>query len=124
MASNQRVAVVTGSSSGIGHETSLTLARNSFLTYATMRSLDKGENIKSLAEKEKLLLKTVQLDVTNGIAVKNAIQSITSEANRIDVLVNNAGYTVAGAFEDLSMEEIKSQYETNLFGVKSLFHVS
>src|SRR5215469_10293754 len=117
MASNQRVAVVTGSSSGIGHETSLTLARNSFLTYATMRSLDKGENIKSLAEKEKLPLKTVQLDVTDDIAVKNAIQSITAESNRIDVLVNNAGYTVAGAFEDLSMEEIKAQYETNLFGV-------
>ena len=117
MASNQRVAVVTGSSSGIGHETSLTLARNSFLTYATMRSLDKGENIKSLAEKEKLPLKTVQLDVTDDIAVKNAIQSITAEANRIDVLVNNAGYAVVGAFEDCSMEEIKAQYETNLFGV-------
>ncbi len=117
MASNQRVAVVTGSSSGIGHETSLTLARNRFLTYATMRSLDKGENIKSLAEKEKLPLKTVQLDVTDGISVKNAIQSITAEANRIDVLVNNAGYAVVGAFEDCSMEEIKAQYETNLFGV-------
>ena len=51
MASNQRVAVVTGSSSGIGHETSLTLARNGFLTYATMRNLPKGENTKSLAEK-------------------------------------------------------------------------
>ena len=117
MASNQRVAVVTGSSSGIGHETSLTLARNGFLTYATMRSPDKGENIKSLAEKEKLPLKTVQLDVTDGISVKNAIQSITAESSRIDVLVNNAGYAVVGAFEDCSMEEIKAQYETNLFGV-------
>ena len=117
MASNQRVAVVTGSSSGIGHETSLTLARNGFLTYASMRSLHKGENIKSLAEKEKLPLKIVQLDVTDDISVKNAIQSITAEANRIDVLVNNAGYAVVGAFEDCSMEEIKAQYETNLFGV-------
>src|SRR5215471_14774224 len=117
MTSNQRVAVVTGSSTGNGYETSLTLARNGFLTYATMRSFHKGENIKSLAQKEKLPLKTVQLDVTDDISVKNAIQSITAESNRIDVLVNNAGYTVAGAFEDLSMEEIKAQYETNLFGV-------
>jgi NAD(P)-dependent dehydrogenase (short-subunit alcohol dehydrogenase family) len=117
MTSNQRVAVVTGSSSGIGKETSLTLARNGFLTYATMRNLDKGENIKSLAEKEKLPLKTVQLEVTDDISVKNAIQAITAESNRIDVLVNNAGYTVFGAFEDLSMEEIKALYETNLFGV-------
>jgi len=117
MESNQRVAVVTGSSTGNGYETSLTLARNDFLTYATMRSLNKGENIKSLAQKEKLPLKTVQLDVTDDTSVKNAIQSITAESSRIDVLVNNAGYAVAGAFEELSMEEIKAQFETNLFGV-------
>jgi NAD(P)-dependent dehydrogenase (short-subunit alcohol dehydrogenase family) len=55
--SNQKVAVVTGSSSGIGFETSLALARNGFMTYATMRNLNKSENIKSLAEKEKLPLK-------------------------------------------------------------------
>jgi NAD(P)-dependent dehydrogenase (short-subunit alcohol dehydrogenase family) len=51
--SNQKVAVVTGTSSGIGYETSLTLARNGFLTYATMRNLNKSGNIKSVAEKEK-----------------------------------------------------------------------
>src|SRR5215469_3201945 len=117
MTSNQRVAVVTGSSTGNGYETSLTLARNGFLTYATMRNPTKGEDIKSLADKEKLPLKTVQLDVTDDISVKNAIQSITDEVSRIDVLVNNAGYALFGAFEDLSMEEIKAQYETNLFGV-------
>jgi NAD(P)-dependent dehydrogenase (short-subunit alcohol dehydrogenase family) len=118
MISNQRVAVVTGSSSGIGLETSLTLARNGFLTYATMRNLNKSENIKSLAQKEKLPLKILQLDVVDERSVENAIQSITTaESSRIDVLVNNAGYTVNGAFEELAMEEIKAQFETNLFGV-------
>jgi NAD(P)-dependent dehydrogenase (short-subunit alcohol dehydrogenase family) len=117
MTFNQRVAIVTGASSGIGYETSLTLARNGFLTYATMRNLDKSENIKSLAEKEKLPLKIVQLDVTNEESVKNAMQSIISEDGRIDVLVNNAGYVLSGAFEDFAMEELKAQYETNLFGV-------
>jgi NAD(P)-dependent dehydrogenase (short-subunit alcohol dehydrogenase family) len=117
MTSNQRVAVVTGSSSGNGYETSLILARNGLLTYATMRNLIKGEKLKSVAEKEKLPLKIVMLDVTDDVSVKNAIQSITTESNRIDVLVNNAGYAVVGAFEDLAMEEIKAQYETNLFGV-------
>jgi NAD(P)-dependent dehydrogenase (short-subunit alcohol dehydrogenase family) len=115
--SNQKVALVTGSSSGMGFETSLTLARNGFMTYATMRNLNKSENIKSLAEKEKLPLKTVQLDVTDDGSVKNAMESIIAEANRIDVLVNNAGYPLNGAFEDLAMEEIKAQFETNLFGV-------
>ena len=115
--SSHKVAVVTGSSSGIGFETSLALARNGFMTYATMRNLDKSENTKSLAEKEKLPLKIVQLDVTDDGSVKNAMQSITDEANRMDVLVNNAGYPLNGAFEDLAMEEIKAQFETNLFGV-------
>jgi NADP-dependent 3-hydroxy acid dehydrogenase YdfG len=51
----EKIAVVTGTSTGIGYETSLGLARNGFITYATMRNLDKAENIKSVATKEKLL---------------------------------------------------------------------
>ncbi|MGA8081045.1 MAG: SDR family NAD(P)-dependent oxidoreductase, partial [Candidatus Nitrosopolaris sp.] len=54
---------------------------------------------------------------TDDGSVKDAIESIITEANRIDVLVNNAGYALNGAFEDLAMEELKAQYETNLFGV-------
>src|SRR5438552_13973001 len=117
LSSNQKVAVVTGTSSGIGYETSLTLARNGFLTYATMRDLNKSGNMKSVVEKEKLPLKIVQLDVTDDGSVKNAMQSIIAEASRIDVLVNNTGYSLNGAFEDVAMEELKAQYETNLFGV-------
>jgi NAD(P)-dependent dehydrogenase (short-subunit alcohol dehydrogenase family) len=114
---NDRVAVVTGSSTGIGYETSLILARNGFLTYATMRNLNKGENIKLVAAKENLPIRVEQLDVTYDESVKNAIQTISSETGRIDVLVNNAGYGLNGAFEDLSMDEIKTQYETNVFGL-------
>jgi NAD(P)-dependent dehydrogenase (short-subunit alcohol dehydrogenase family) len=114
---NDKVAVVTGSSTGIGYETSLILSRNGFLTYATMRNLNKSENIKSAATKENLPIQIRQLDVTNEVSVTNAIQEISSEAGRIDVLVNNAGYGLNGAFEDLAIDEIKAQYETNVFGL-------
>jgi NAD(P)-dependent dehydrogenase (short-subunit alcohol dehydrogenase family) len=114
---NQQVAVVTGSSSGIGYETSLILARNGFLTYATMRNLNKSENMKLIVAKENLPIQIKQLDVTDDVSVKNAVQAISSEAGRIDVLVNNAGYGLNGAFEDLAMDEIKAQYETNVYGL-------
>jgi NAD(P)-dependent dehydrogenase (short-subunit alcohol dehydrogenase family) len=114
---NQKVAVVTGSSTGIGYETSLILARNGFLTYATMRNLNKSENIKSIATIENLLIQIKPLDVTDDVSVVNAVQAISSEAGHIDVLVNNAGYGLNGAFEDLAMDEVKAQYETNVFGL-------
>ncbi|MGB8035061.1 MAG: SDR family oxidoreductase [Nitrososphaeraceae archaeon] len=112
----EKIAVVTGSSTGIGYETSLALARNGFITYATMRNLNKAENIKLVATKESLPIRVKQLDVTDDASVKTAIQAISSETGRIDVLVNNAGYGLFGAFEENSMEEIKSQFETNFFG--------
>jgi NAD(P)-dependent dehydrogenase (short-subunit alcohol dehydrogenase family) len=116
---NQRalVAVVTGSSSGIGLATSIALARNGYLTYATMRNLAKRDSIQSIADKQHLRIRVVQLDVTDENSIKSAIRSILSEAGRIDLLVNNAGYVLTGAFEDIGINEIKALYETNVFGV-------
>jgi NAD(P)-dependent dehydrogenase (short-subunit alcohol dehydrogenase family) len=82
-----------------------------------MRSPHKDTSIKAAVQNENLPIRVVQLDVTDDTSVKNAIDHILSEASRIDILVNNAGYGLVGALEDLSMEEIKSQYETNLFGL-------
>jgi NAD(P)-dependent dehydrogenase (short-subunit alcohol dehydrogenase family) len=115
--STQKVALITGSSSGIGFETSLLLARNGFQTFATMRNIDKGKEINAVSAREKLPVKTLQLDVTDDTSVKNAVEKILSEAGKIDVLINNAGYGLGGAFEDSSMNEIKAQYETNFFGL-------
>jgi NAD(P)-dependent dehydrogenase (short-subunit alcohol dehydrogenase family) len=111
----KKVAVVTGSSSGIGLETSLLLARNGFYTFATMRNLDKSKAISNL--KEKLSLEILQLDVNDDESVKETIQKIINEQERIDVLVNNAGFGLVGPFEELSVEEFKEQFETNVFGV-------
>lgn len=115
--SDQKVAIVTGSSTGIGYETSLILARNGFLTYATMRNLNKSEDMKLTVAKENLPIQIKQLDVTEDLSVKNAIQEISSQTGRIDVIVNNAGYGLNGAFEDLAMDEVKAQYETNVYGL-------
>jgi NAD(P)-dependent dehydrogenase (short-subunit alcohol dehydrogenase family) len=114
----QNVALVTGSSSGIGFETALLLARNGFKTYASMRNLGKSKDITQVANREKLPLQVLQLDVNGDVSVKQAVEKIVAaEDQRIDVLVNNAGYGLFGALEDLSIEEIKAQFETNFFGV-------
>jgi NAD(P)-dependent dehydrogenase (short-subunit alcohol dehydrogenase family) len=113
----QKVAIVTGSSSGIGYATSLLLARNGFHTYATMRNIGRSADVQDIAYKERLPLEVIQLDVNDDASIRDSIEKVESENERIDVLVNNAGYGLVGAFEDLSVEEIKSQFETNFFGV-------
>ena len=111
-----KVAVVTGSSSGIGFETSLALARNGFYTYATMRNPEKSNLITKRATSEKLPLQALSLDVNIEKSVTDGINKILNESKRIDVLVNNAGFDLMGPLEETSMIEIKGQFETNLFG--------
>ena len=115
---DQKVAIVTGSSSGIGYETSLILARNGFHTYATMRNLEveKTKPLTEAVKNENLQLQVIELDVDNDKSVIDAINTIVEERKRIDVLINNAGYALGGALEDSSMDEIKTQFETNFFG--------
>lgn len=117
MSKNQKVAVITGSSTGIGFETSLMLARNGYFTYATMRNTQKSKEIERITQQENLPIRIFEMNVNNDNSVKTTIKKIIRERNRIDVLVNNAGYGLFGALEDLSIEEIKRQYETNVFGV-------
>jgi NAD(P)-dependent dehydrogenase (short-subunit alcohol dehydrogenase family) len=116
MQQEKKVAIITGSSSGIGFETSLILARNGFHTYAAVRNLDKSQPLIDMSKKDGLSIQVIELDVSNDKSVKDAINRVLSENKRIDVVVNNAGYALVGSFEDLSMDEIKSQFETNFFG--------
>ncbi|HZD36221.1 MAG TPA: SDR family oxidoreductase [Nitrososphaeraceae archaeon] len=113
---DKKVAVVTGSSSGIGYETALSLARNGLYTYATMRNLNKSKEIIENARNASLPLKVLELDVTSDESVSESIANIYGECGRIDVVVNNAGYALVGTVEDLSMEELRGQFETNFFG--------
>ena len=113
----KKVALVTGSSSGIGFETSLALARNGFYTFATMRNISKGEKIKELAKKENLPIEIIELDVDKENSVKNTINTIIEKKQRVDVLVNNAGWGLWGSVEDVSIDEFKAQFETNFFSI-------
>ena len=113
----EKIALVTGSSSGIGFETSLALARNGFHTFASMRDVGKCEEIKQTIEKEDLSVEILELDVDKEESVDHAIKTILEKKDRIDVLVNNAGYGMWGTVEDVSVDEFKEQFETNFFSI-------
>ena len=112
----QRVAVVTGSSSGIGFATSLALARNGFHTFATMRNLEKSSNITGVSRNENFPLQAIQLDVNNEKSVMEGLIAYLRKREELIVVVNNAGYDLIGPLEETSMDEIKAQFETNFFG--------
>ncbi len=118
----EKVALVTGSSSGIGFETSLALARNGFHTFATMRDLGKDEKIKQIIEKEDLSIEILELDVDSEESVNSAINMVMEKKGQIDVLINNAGYGMWGTVEDVSIDEFKEQFETNFFAIIRLIH--
>ena len=115
-----QVALITGCSSGLGYETALMLARNGFHTFATMRNTKKSNSLEEIIKKERLDLNIRELDVNDDTSIEKTINCIKSEANRIDVLINNAGYGLVGFFEDLTLDEIRNQFETNFFGVLNI----
>jgi NAD(P)-dependent dehydrogenase (short-subunit alcohol dehydrogenase family) len=111
------IALITGSSSGIGLATSLYLARRGYTVWATMRNLEKASELRKIIEAERLPIELAQLDVCDDSSVKEAVAQILQKSGRIDVLVNNAGYGLRGAIEEVSLDEWKRQFETNFFGV-------
>jgi NAD(P)-dependent dehydrogenase (short-subunit alcohol dehydrogenase family) len=99
----EKVAIITGSSTGIGYETSLALARNGFYTYATMRKLEESEQtITNISKSENLPLQVIQLNVNNDNSVMDAVNRIVEEKKRIDVVINNAGYALVGALRNFN----------------------
>ena len=112
-----KVALVTGSSSGIGLETVLSLARDGYNTFASMRDTKKAGELEYAAKKENLKINVIELDVDSEESIISAIKKIMEESGRIDVLVNNAGYGQFGCTEDVSIEDFRKQFETNFFSI-------
>ena len=113
----QKVALVTGSSSGIGFETSLALARDGYHTFASMRDINKAKEIKKIADKENLPIDVIELDVDKEESIISAIKKVVSDGGRLDVLVNNSCYGLFGCVEDTSIENFRKQFETNFFSI-------
>ncbi|MBT8172846.1 MAG: SDR family oxidoreductase [Nitrosopumilus sp.] len=113
----EKVALVTGSSSGIGLEASLALARDGYKTFASMRDTKKAGELEQAAKKENLSIEIIQLDVDKEESIVSAIEKIISDSQRLDVLVNNAGYGQFGCTEDVTVDDFRKQFETNFFSI-------
>lgn len=109
-----KVALITGASSGIGKETAKMLAEAGFKVYAAARRTDRMRDLTSSG------IELLSMDVTDDASMQNGIDTIINTTGHIDVLVNNAGYGSYGALEDVPMAEARYQFEVNVFGLARL----
>lgn len=107
----KKVALVTGASSGIGKETAKLLVENGYVVYGASRRIEKMTELKDLG------IKIVELDVADDNSIVRCVEEVLGNENRIDVIVNNAGYGSYGALEDVPISEAKYQFEVNIFGL-------
>ena len=112
---SKKVALVTGSSTGIGRSTVEHLSAAGWTVIATMRTPAKEQTLQKLPG---VSLQT--LDVTDVQSIRRALAETVQKHGRIDALVNNAGYGLVGAFEEIAEEQIRKQFETNVFGLMSV----
>ena len=112
-----KACIVTGANSGIGRSTAITLAKNDYTVFATMRSLERGEKLREIAQELNLAIKAVELDVSDTDSVNQGINEIIEQTDQIDILINNAGVGSNAVIEDVDIESDKSVFETNFWGV-------
>ena len=115
---SSKVVLITGCSSGIGLETAIECAKEGHTIFATMRNLNKKSELEKRIKKEKLVerIKILELDISDSSSIVNTIASIVRQTQKIDVLFNNAGYRLVGSLEDITINEIREQINTNLMG--------
>lgn len=118
----EKVALITGASSGFGLLTTLELAKAKFKVIATMRDLARRGPLDQAAVARDLAaqIDIRQLDVTHFDSIPRFMEGVVRDYRRIDVLINNAGFAVAGFAEDVSLDELRLQFETNFFGAVAM----
>ena len=112
-----KTVLITGTSKGIGLETSLAFGRAGYKVFATMRNTAMADDFKQKIKNESLDISISEMNVDSDTSVKKCIDAIISKHGKVDVLINNAGIERHGSVEELSMEDFKSIMETNYFGV-------
>jgi short-subunit dehydrogenase len=110
-----KTVLITGASGGIGMATAVYLAEKGYSVVATSRSDDRLAALKSVADERGLSISTVVLDVNSDEAVGDILPGVIEEHGTIDALVNNAGYSLWGPAESLSVDELKDVFETNFY---------
>lgn len=115
--SNCKVVLITGCSSGIGLESAVLCAKKGHVVYAAVRNVASSHDLTERKERENLdNLKILEMDVSSNVSVENALSRIMQDHGKIDVLFNNAGFMIMGSLEDLTMNEIQRQVDTDLMG--------
>lgn len=114
---SEKIALVTGTSSGVGLSTAIQLAQSGFTVIATMRDTSKAGALQARAQEAGVHIEVRQLDVQQDASVTNCVQEVSKIHGRIDVLVNNAGAGYLGSLEQTSAEDLRRTMETNFFGV-------
>jgi NAD(P)-dependent dehydrogenase (short-subunit alcohol dehydrogenase family) len=117
---SRRVVLITGCSSGFGLLSAVRLARAGHRVFASMRDLERARRLQEAARAAGVEVELLQLDVTDDASRRRAVAAVQQAAGRLDVLVNNAGHALGGFFEDLEMDELRAQFETNFFGIAAL----
>ncbi|WP_342361159.1 oxidoreductase [Terrarubrum flagellatum] len=109
-----KTALVTGASSGMGKETAKRLIKDGYRVFVAARSVAKMKDLEALGATP------LRMDISKGDEIKAAVDTILDQVETIDVLVNNAGFGLYGAIEDISLDEARYQFEVNLFGTARL----
>ena len=113
MNNTDKVWLITGSSTGLGRALAQAVLERGYHLVATARQ---PEQLKELSDRYPNRVTTIALDVTNAQSIQQAVEAALNAYNRIDVLVNNAGYGTVGAIEEVNDDDIRRQFDTNLFG--------
>ncbi len=106
--SEQNVVLITGASSGIGQATAQWLAQRGFIVFGTSRNASRVDVLSGV--------RMLPLDVRLDESVDTCVEAMLQQAGRLDILINNAGYELGGAIEEATLEEVKTQFETNFYG--------